>query len=169
MNPLSRLPNEILRMIFSKLPRSHILECLYVCKLWNTIATPEYFKEIELAQHKISVLRSNSLLEFDYLEDDIPKQLLPHAEHVCHLKISQEGPKVDKLHDDELFVILYSMPHLRVLDLSKTNRYRSYLDKIRNFEATHAYLSFKYLQRIILPADVNYYSESAVVENYYSI
>lgn len=111
MSLINALPREVLGIMLRYLSRPELHKCLYVSRSWNLIATPEYFKEINLTKKMIAFLRQKSLLDYS-LKDKATKKLLPHAKHVLLLKIltpDEFGKKKEDTTIRELFVILCYM------------------------------------------------------------
>jgi hypothetical protein len=44
--PISDFPNEIFRIIFDYLPANDVLNCVFVCKSWNHLASPSNWRQV---------------------------------------------------------------------------------------------------------------------------
>lgn len=145
MAKAQNIPSEILQGIFMLLPKSTVYQCLFVCNLWNLVATQQYHKVLSISGEMIIVLQEK------LAANETPQRLLSFGDMVQTLIVHDDYSKHEKLSKPDLSTLLSYLPNLKIFDLSRCRKLVSFMNhldqllKERNYQANEF---LKYLQRL---------------------
>jgi hypothetical protein len=125
------IPNELLSLVFRKLQRKTLYQCIYVCKSWSTTAIEEYMKHVCLSGD--SIVYIERCLERYNWNTSLIKQFLTNGHLVRSLKIYNDDRHSQSLVLEHFLELVHHLPNLKKLDLEFSDSRAKYLEYMNKF------------------------------------